>query len=78
MKEELKDYLVRQGYNDDDACEIELAYAFGGIEYAVQKFKWADDEEHDYTRELRNDIKEWLKEFRQSRHTSNDIQGGLI
>ena len=62
MIEELVEYLIRYGYNEEDADEIHNAYYIGGIKGAVDKFRWADDETHDYTSELKKIIEDWQVE----------------
>jgi len=62
MIEELRDYLIRYGYNGEDADEIHDAYYDGGIEKAVKSFQWADDETHNYSGELLDVIEDWQKE----------------
>jgi hypothetical protein len=63
MIEELVEYLIRDGYQEGDSNEIHDAYYAGGIDAAVEKFRWADEEDHDYTGELREVIKKWQKEI---------------
>jgi hypothetical protein len=61
MKEELVEYLVSKGYHREDAEGINEAYCSGGIAPAVEKFRWADDDTHDYTGELKEVITRWCK-----------------
>jgi len=61
MIQELQEYLEDCGYNPEDAVEIHDAYCTRGIEAAVGVFRWADDESHNYSGELRDDIFKWLK-----------------
>lgn len=58
----LYDHLIFYGYNAEDASEISDAYYDYGLEAAVDVFSWADDETHDYTSELRDEIMKWQKE----------------
>ena len=59
MNEELCSYLIECGYNVEDAETASGVYERGGIEDAVNTFRWADDEEHDCTGEMRDNIREW-------------------
>lgn len=59
---ELSEVLLRYGYNEEDIAEIQSVYLSGGIEKAVNAFKWVDDAEHDYSGELRDVIKKWQTE----------------
>jgi len=56
---ELPEILLMNGYDEEDIAEIESAYLSGGLEAAVNAFKWADDAEHDYGGELRRVILKW-------------------
>ena len=62
----LTEYLIDYGYNEEDAREAANAYHVvakdKALENAVKTFEWADDDEHDYTGELRNNIKKWETE----------------
>ena len=67
MIEELDEYLVRYGYQEDDAYKMSNAYGGIGtikecVERATKTFEWADDETHDYTGELKDEIYKWLIE----------------
>ena len=62
MIEELCEYLVRYGYNEEDADEIHDAYLIDGIDGAVKAFEWANDGRHDWTSELKDVIEDWQKE----------------
>lgn len=58
---ELQKYLEDCGYNSDDAEQFHDAYYRAGIESALDLIRWADDEIHDYSGELRDNILKWLK-----------------
>jgi hypothetical protein len=58
----LQEILLRDGYSSEDTIDIYIAYLSGGIEAAVDAFKWADDTEHDYSGELRRVIQKWQTE----------------
>ena len=64
MIEELGEYLVRDGWNEEDAWEIHQAYAEGysSIDEALKLVAYMDDEEHDYTYLLTDCINQWLFE----------------
>ena len=57
---QLNNYLQSQGFNDEDALKAAEAYIKGGIEMAVDTFRWADDSKHDYSGELKDTILEWI------------------
>ena len=61
----LREYLIKEGYQEEDADKISEQYYSGGLEAAVKCFEFADDEDnlldHDYTGELREYILEWEK-----------------
>lgn len=54
-------YLIKNGYFEYDAVEFAKAYRESGIEAAVDLFAWADDDEHDYTGELRDCLQKFEK-----------------
>jgi len=59
--EKLYEYLVKYGYHEEDADKIHNAYLIGGIDSAVETFKWANDDGNNYTDELRGAIEIWEK-----------------
>ncbi len=63
MKKSLKDHLVEYGYFPEDAEGFSSLFIVGGIELAVDSFRWADEpddpEYHDYSGELRAVIEDW-------------------
>ena len=52
----LRLYLSGCGYNSEDLDCMISAYKKKGLEAAVATFSWADDDKHDYSGELREDL----------------------
>jgi len=63
-QQELVEYLISGGYQAEKSCEVHLAYRKSGIEAAVDAVKEWDDEEHDYSSEMREQILKWQKSVR--------------
>ena len=61
MTEELYEYLVRHQWTEDIANDICDAYLKGG-DTLIQYAKSLNDDEHDYTDEIIQMIKDWKKE----------------
>lgn len=59
--DELTNILLDHGYSPEDVAQFIGAYASGGIESAVACFEWADNDQHDYTGELRSIFEEFEK-----------------
>ena len=61
MIEELVEYLIRYGWQDEAAQAIAHAYSVGSPsrKAALAIVKWMDDETHDYSGELDDCITQW-------------------
>ena len=68
MIEELCEYLIRQGYGEDEANDVHFAYLKGDIEEAVKVAESWNDNEHDYRNEVRIDIMNWREEVGEDVH----------
>ena len=52
----LMKHLVGYGWQEDDMILVVDSYYRGGIDAAVHEIRWMDDDEHDYSSELRECI----------------------
>jgi hypothetical protein len=64
--EPLLEYLLRIGWSVDIAVDAGAAYQQGGVEEARRVSKWMDDDEHDYSGEITDDIQHWREATRPS------------
>jgi len=63
MIEELVEYFIRIGYDEDLADEIHTVFYHGRMDGIIEHFskKWCI-EEHDHIEEIIYDVKNWEKE----------------
>lgn len=54
-------YLVRYGWQLDDASQVSLAYYTQGVEAAVNIICWMDDLLYGYSTEMRTCLERWEK-----------------
>lgn len=62
MIEELRDYLVRQGWDEHVADDIHDAYYDREIDGVVEFAKTMEDGQHDYVDEVVQEVRNWQQE----------------